>query len=77
MYRGAEGLMCAAGCLIPDDVYSAAMEYTMSHNLEFFQDWPSETKRLITDLQSLHDSGTQSWETGFAHIADTHGLTLP
>lgn len=27
MYRGPNGLMCAAGCLIPDELYTHTLEY--------------------------------------------------
>ncbi len=75
-YRGVEGRSCAAGCLIPDSEYSESMEGVMSHNLVFFQDWPPATKRLISDLQNLHDRGVLYWEPGFGHIANEHKLNL-
>ena len=35
-YRGAEGRMCAAGCLIPDNRYYSGMEGKTVFMLDFF-----------------------------------------
>lgn len=56
MYRGLNGLMCAAGCLIPDHKYSPRMEETSSSDLEYFRStFNSSENALITAFQLLHD----------------------
>ena len=61
LYRGPDGLKCAAGVLIPDELYSTSLEGTS------FLSLPVDVKRsaggidqesvgLIKRLQSVHDT---------------------
>lgn len=57
-YRTTEGLMCAAGCLIPDDKYDEEMEGSTANSIYF--DYPGLfpadiTMREISAWQSYHD----------------------
>lgn len=58
-YRTKDGLKCAAGCLIPDDMYSRRLEMRTVHQLileghtvpeEF-----SKHYHMVKELQSIHD----------------------
>lgn len=85
-YKGENGLSCAVGCLIPDDVYTRNMEgksvvcmdiYCPSMNLDlagFFR----KHSQLLGELQSLHDSqlfSVEDWPERLAVIAERHNLT--
>ena len=64
MYRGLNGTSCAAGCLIPDELYEPEMENESILNLA--NDFPDvkaylrmhrrDTLRLIDRLQNVHDA---------------------
>lgn len=79
MYRSPDGLMCAVGIFIPDDVYDQKLE-RMSVNavLERFgiSEETGRVKTLIlTQLQSLHDRNDPSlWFEGAELIARRWGL---
>lgn len=76
-YRGLEGRMCAAGCLIPDLWYAPIMEgkrcghglvgqamRVLGHDIQ-----------LVSRLQSIHDTKPVStWEQAFATTADLNGI---
>jgi len=70
-YRGDEGTMCAAGCLIADDEYYDPMEgRDWSHNL-----FPRTHNVLITDLQQIHDNScVDDWVEELITIAGVYGL---
>ena len=61
MYRAPDGLRCAVGVLIPDDLYDKAFEKNPSDYViqEFFDedlaDW-REHKDLLMRLQEIHDA---------------------
>jgi hypothetical protein len=56
MYRGLNGLMCAAGCLIPNHKYNPEMEETSSSDIDFFRSTFNDAENaLITAFQVLHD----------------------
>jgi hypothetical protein len=59
-YRGGEGRSCAVGCLIPDDLYSEAMEgggITEDFIKRFkLPAYFAENRRLLLNLQSVHDT---------------------
>lgn len=89
-YRGADGLMCAVGCLIPDNLYNPLMDTSDSTDIE------SVIKRfgmidlfdfkvtdcsddefisLLDDLQSIHDAHPSSkWENELKLLATNHNL---
>lgn len=87
-YRGADGLMCAAGCLIKDEHYKPALEgHTTTREEvaaalvasgvpegEGIFDWGG----LLYELQQLHDARKVSyWPKGLALLARRHNLTFP
>ena len=57
-------LKCAAGWLIPDEVYNPDMEqYLSPHSLPYFRDrYDHGTLDFISDLQECHDT---SFTSGF------------
>lgn len=61
MYRAPDGLCCAVGVLIPDDLYDKALEKNPSDYIiqDFFDaglaDW-REHKNLLRQLQDIHDN---------------------
>ena len=79
-YRTDDGLKCAAGCLMPDEVYSSDMEGQRC----FASDLLARLPRALVDvfesdvlheLQNLHDHDPVSmWETRFAEIAEIYEL---
>jgi hypothetical protein len=63
-YRGPDGLKCAIGCLIPDDVYTQELEGWLGFlvsDVGFVIDgqpvhrYQHEAYGMLVDLQSLHD----------------------
>ena len=83
-YRGADGTMCAAGCLIPDDEYDPDFEGVPWDDLEqpvlSLANAPQEVHDLITSLQGVHDD-EWSWTSperlkeGLFDVADQYGLS--
>lgn len=55
MYRGPDGTKCAAGCLIPDDMYNPAWETRPWSELADDGLVPDDHRTLITRLQEVHD----------------------
>lgn len=77
-YRGDNGLMCAAGCLIADDEYVEKMDnmqMTDWENLVEIDMVPPYHEKLIAELQCVHDAGEEMWEEGFKSIAETFNLS--
>lgn len=75
-YRGDNGMMCAAGILIPDELYSPEMEnkpwLSMTDDFEL----NIGHRRFIQDLQSIHDHyDPPQWEAQLKALATTEGLT--
>jgi hypothetical protein len=68
LYRSPEGLKCAVGCLIPDEVYDPEMEERVISRLLGCYDslnflWPYYD--LLNDLQRTHDmllTENQTWK---------------
>jgi len=84
MYRIPEnGLMCAVGALIPDEVYQESFEGTAIRGL--LRDEPSLNElfrkvnlRLLEDLQEVHDKcEVEEWEESLEKLAEFYGLTMP
>jgi hypothetical protein len=69
MYRHPDGLMCAAGCLIPKGGYTANME-NKSWALVVHAGWvPSTHSKLIQKLQLIHDNiPPSSWSEKLAEL---------
>lgn len=82
MYRGIGGCKCAAGMLIPDDVYDPKMEtvsapMVIGRYAALAHLYPHS--RLIDALQYAHDQhlnskGINAWETEMRDIARRYGL---
>lgn len=89
-YRGPEGLMCAAGCLIADEEYTPSMEGNSWRDLVEECALPQAHTELIEDLQRAHDDAggiTTQDRAGYwancarylREVATVHGLkdTVP
>jgi hypothetical protein len=79
-YKNPDGLKCAIGCLIPNQLYSPGMEeksirqiFKNSYGLQaLFKD---ESLDLLETLQNLHDMDKPNrWESGLRIIAKDYGL---
>lgn len=55
MYKNEQGLKCATGCLIPDDMYYPDLEYIKWDSLVTRKLVPEDHMELIRELQCLHD----------------------
>lgn len=77
MYRGPDGLMCAAGCCIRDEFYRADMEgrgagwETVSNAITM----SGFDVVVATSLQHIHDSWPiRDWEDSFNKVAEYYKL---
>lgn len=83
LYRGPEGMRCAVGCLIPDDLYDPGIEKKRVSSL------PESIREVIepTDmgtgtaivflerLQDIHDNETaKDWPNELRALADRYAL---
>jgi hypothetical protein len=63
-YRGADGTSCAAGCLIPDEIYSEDMENEsvtfMISNRENLPEFFATENHILSELQLIHDN-SRNW----------------
>lgn len=74
-YRGPDGLMCAAGVLIPNDIYNSAFEGSSWLGLVQDFNFPSEYLDMIGLLQKLHDENDpELWSRRLANLATNVGL---
>ena len=83
LYRGPDGLKCAVGALIPDELYSERMENQNLYNLmrekgkfpglsELFADVDIQ---VLSDFQDTHDFNEPArWEQRFKLCAEEFGL---
>ena len=85
-YRGSNGTKCAAGVLIPDDLYHPRFEgknvgelIDSEPELAESLGWDDErVATLVSDLQGVHDnSEVAAWNHGLAYAAKRHGLYCP
>lgn len=77
VYRTADGLACAAGCLMADDEVDDEWNADVAW-AELVERGvaPKEHQDLIEDLQGAHDSfPTQAWPERLKAIADNYGLS--
>ena len=80
LYRGDEGTMCAAGCLMTDDEYHPSLEgNAIDHLLKMKRLSPSLDDRIkpnlnmLMDLQNFHDSILQYEDDGaFTESTEVH-----
>lgn len=68
VYRNREGLKCAVGCRIPDEIYNTGMEGLQIGPLtDTYPNLPSELYEyndMFHDLQRVHDTCLTSAEDG-------------
>jgi hypothetical protein len=86
LYRGPDGLKCAAGAVITDDVYSADFErigvWSIEKDDKVFTlslgRTPTEREMdMLQKLQSIHDTKwPESWSKELKKAADEFGLTF-
>lgn len=73
-YRGGYGVMCAAGCLIPDSMYHPDMEGRIWESISEILGG-LEHCSLIESLQICHDLDYRfDFEHGLKKVADKHNL---
>lgn len=82
-YRSDNGLKCAAGCLIPDDLYRSEFEGNTWDCLaaeiggEFFKSFSPENNYLISRLQGLHDTHEpRLWKDELENLAEQFDLNI-
>lgn len=90
MYRGPDGLKCAAGMLIPDDEYIDDMEdegpvgtfycrdgFEMKHSW-FKKHLSPEAGKVVYELQLIHDRRLpKNWKEQMKSIALRYDLKVP
>jgi hypothetical protein len=82
-YRGENGLMCAAGVLIPDEAYTPSMETLRWSTLIDRKLIENKFRHEINDLQNIHDSGLKDnaeecvikWKKDLIVFAEQYNLT--
>jgi hypothetical protein len=76
-YRGAQGLTCAAGCLISDDEYDPRWEARSWTSLAMSQEVPADYSTLIRRLQVIHDSReVREWPGALLDAARAYNIEL-
>jgi len=71
LYRNEQGLKCAAGCLIPDDLYNPDLEHERWSALVRQQFAPADHKQLIQRMQYMHDERPVSdWKLALDKLED-------
>lgn len=74
-YRGDDGRKCAAGCLIPDEVYDSKYEDILWQYLVIDYDFPHNHAELIAKLQQIHDCDNPLyWRSSLISLAKTYSL---
>ena len=69
-YRTEGGLKCAAGCLIPDDLYKPEFEGKGYRGLVAIEHFDSTHRDLIHRLQILHDDNQpEKWANELRDLA--------
>lgn len=81
-YRGDNGLMCAAGCLISDSEYKPEMDHNENgstwHDLIESGLVPNAHPVLIKHLQHIHDNEEpKSWRECLVKAAKNFELVMP
>jgi hypothetical protein len=92
-YRGINKMMCAVGCLIPDELYGPDLELEGPFSKKFdrlaeffeFGEYP-DRREFLSDLQSIHDECSTEADGSFdkanleqfiAEFARDWELTVP
>jgi hypothetical protein len=74
-YRGTNGLKCAAGCLIPEEIYKSDFEGVPWTSLIHSHDFPQDHRKLIENLQHIHDSfSVDRWHSALIDLAQMYSL---
>lgn len=78
-YRGNNGLMCAVGCLIPDEIYNEDIEGLRAVNVieKYMCNYPTYLfySRFLEELQYVHDSmSVDLWKDELISLAKKEGL---
>lgn len=74
-YRGQGGTICAAGCLIPDDVYNEDWESKCWRSLVVDEGVSPYHGTLILEMQMIHDKVMpEHWEDALKDLAQRKGL---
>jgi hypothetical protein len=84
-YRSPEGLSCAVGCLIPDELYDPRFEDRRVGQLPQkvlracgVDPANPEQMSLLSHLQGIHDSEPpKEWASHLEHLAQDLNLTMP
>lgn len=77
LYRGPRGLMCAIGCLIPDERYTSDLEQFMPDDRPLLEaaGLGEEQAKLAYKLQEIHDGyDAFSWPRKLREFATEYGL---
>lgn len=76
-YRGPNGLMCAVGCLIPDERYDESLEGFEVHTMPVLRavfgtsDVPYDTVCMLGRLQKIHDNcPSHEWPDELTELRD-------
>lgn len=70
-YKNEQGLKCAAGCLIPDDMYNPDFENKKWYSLVVEKSVPKEHRELIRNMQCIHDYNDPiTWERHLDNLED-------
>ena len=76
-YRGRSATKCAAGCLIPDELYDVSFEGKLVTSLPELVKFFGPNLDIVKDLQSIHDvMGSFAWEAAFRRLAGRYELTV-
>lgn len=79
-YRGADGLKCAAGCLIADDEYQPGFDFHQGAGSGWLRLGssmlvPTTHQTLISDLQRVHDHfEPDEWRVFLGRVAEDYSL---
>jgi hypothetical protein len=89
-YRGDDGMMCAVGCLIPDELYDPSLEGKTADSLIVSDalgnagivfavlDGSDPMCKLLGALQSIHDScDSLFWYKHLSKAAEHFNLEMP
>ena len=77
LYYGPDGLKCAVGALIPENMYNPRMEGegVDTDIIKNALDYSEEQKRLLQELQCVHDEhDPDEWQGKLWDVADDFGL---
>lgn len=76
-YRGANGLKCPAGVLIPDDEFNGNMEGATWEQLAAEDGVSTAHKHLIMQIQRVHDDiPVEFWESELLEVAVDFELNM-